>query len=186
MSAENHPYRTGIITSIAAAIIWSFIPGWSWTFHAIGRAVSLVFTWRIPFWLIILLIALAIFLFVLWRKWEPRTFQEEEFYQYKQDRFFNAVWRWSYDRTALPTDAASFCPNCDMQLVFHESHGAYLAAGLTNTLLICERCNQQIADVEGDYDHLERRVLREIERMVRTGEYKRVLANNVSKPELEP
>jgi len=96
-----------------------------------------------------------------------------EFYAYNKDQFFNAVWRWSYGGNGLPTDAASFCPNCDMQLMYHEDHGAYRAAGLTNTILFCDRCNERITDVEGDYDHLERRVLREIERKVRTNEYKR-------------
>jgi hypothetical protein len=98
-----------------------------------------------------------------------------EFYAYNKDQFFNAVWRWSYAGNGLPTDASSFCPNCDMQLMYHEDHGAYRAAGLTNTILFCDRCNERVTDVEGDYDHLERRVLREIERKVRANEYKRNL-----------
>ena len=98
-----------------------------------------------------------------------------EFYAYNKDEFFNAVWRWSYSGNGLPEDAASFCPNCDMQLVYHEDHGGYRAAGLTNTILFCEICNERITDVEGDYDHLESRVLREIERKVRSNEYKQNL-----------
>jgi uncharacterized membrane protein YeaQ/YmgE (transglycosylase-associated protein family) len=171
MSEEKHPLRTGIIASIIAAIIWSFFPGWSWTLWALSR----VLIWRIPVWLI-LLIGSAIFLFLVWlnRKVTFPIYVAPEFHAYNQDRFFNAIWRWSYSGSGLPRDAASFCPKCDMQLVYHEPQGAYRAAGLISTVLICERCGEQITNVEGDYNHLERRVLREIERKVRTEEYKDV------------
>src|ERR1051325_222876 len=56
MSADKHPYRTGIITSIIATIIWSVFPGWSWTFSALGS----VLIWRIPVWLILLLSAIVL------------------------------------------------------------------------------------------------------------------------------
>lgn len=172
MSADKHPYRTGIITSIIATIIWSVFPGWSWTFSALGS----VLIWRIPVWLILLL-GVIVLGFIIRKNRKPvlEVDTTPEFYAYNQDEFFNAVWRWSYSGSGLPEDAASFCPNCDMQLVYHEDHGGYRAAGLTNTILFCERCNERITDLEGDYDHLESRVLREIERKVRTNEYKQNL-----------
>src|SRR5436190_1877955 len=106
MSAEKHPYRTGIITSLIAAIIWSFVPGWSWTYHAIRTALS-VFIWQIPVWLIILFAGLTTFLILFWRSRRGDTTlaypnervnhkyeDNPEFCDYVEDRFFGVVWRW--------------------------------------------------------------------------------------------
>ena len=180
MSAEKHPYRTGIITSIVAAIIWSFIPGWSWTFHAIGSAFA-VFTWRIPLWLIILFIGSAAILIIIRRRLSKDglgAFPDEEtpeFFDYTEDRFYGVIWRWSYNGINNPVDPVSFCPSCDMQLVVHESHGPYLAAGIVVTYLFCERCEVEKAETEGKYRQLVGRIIREVERKIRSGEYRTFL-----------
>ena len=189
MSEKSHPYRTGIITSIVAAAIWSFFPGWTWTFYAIQKTLS-VFTWRLPIWLIILFAGLAAFLIFFWRGRESdgaRALQNEkvsyqyddypEFCDFVEDRFFGVVWRWSYDRVNDPVNPVSFCPTCDMQLVIHESHGAYRAAGIITTYLFCERCDVEKAEVEARYRQLESRIIREVQRKIRNDEYKRLLSS---------
>jgi hypothetical protein len=84
MSADKHPYRTGIITSIIATIIWSVFPGWSWTFSALGS----VLIWRIPVWLILLLSAIVLG-FIIRKNRKPVLAVDTtpEFYAYNKDQF---------------------------------------------------------------------------------------------------
>jgi len=171
MAEEKHPVRNGVIAGLIVLAVSSFFPGWSWIVHAIV-IVGGVFTWRAPVWLILLII-----LFVVGTIWlalrvlsgtEPES--EQEFYSYKQDSLFGAVWRWQYYYDE-PSSPVAYCPTCDMRLVHHEDQGAFYAAGHTQTILICERCQRPIAEIDGDYERVERRVIWEIQRRIRTDQY---------------
>jgi hypothetical protein len=71
----------------------------------------------------------------------------------------------------------SFCPTCDLQLVYSEGYlGGYRAAG-TTTKLLCENCKTQVMEADGNYKQLEAKVQREIERRIRTGEYRESLTS---------
>lgn len=189
MSEKNHPYRTGIITSIVAAAIWSFFPGWTWTAHVISTALS-IFTWRIPVWLIVILVGLITILLIVSRSRRIKPLPElpsesindlreddPDFCDYVEDRFFDVVWRWGYNRTYDPVNPVSFCPTCDMQLVYHTSRGPYHAAGIIKTYLFCERCDTERAKVYETYRDLVNRIIREVQRKIRNGEYKQLLSS---------
>ncbi len=97
-----------------------------------------------------------------------------EFYSYTEDRLFNAVWRWEYGSSGI-WNLACFCQSCESRLVYSEARVGY---GRNVTKLICEHCTREVSETEGDYDYLEARVKREIDRRIRTGEYKRNLLSS--------
>jgi hypothetical protein len=169
----------GVIAAVIAGLILSLAPGWSATAHFIWNIVRFIwsavrFIWlaHIPVWLLVLLCGLVATLWlILKRAAGSRSSLEWVDVEdvYTQDRFFGAVWRWHY-YAGQPSGLAPFCPTCDMQLVYHND-GVYYAAGV-HTILICERCQRGVGEFEGDYDQLERRLVREIQRKIRTGEHK--------------
>lgn len=76
---------------------------------------------------------------------------------------------WQYGSSGI-WDLAAFCQSCESRLVYSDGRVGY---GRTLTELICEHCSREISETEGDYDYFEAKVKREIDRRIRTGEYKR-------------
>ncbi len=91
---------------------------------------------------------------------------------YKEDSYQGAKWRWEYIENEIK-NFRCFCPQCDMELVpkviFAEYHHSAL-----RTKFICENCNNKvIASIDGGDRHFTvEKVKREIERRIRTKEYK--------------
>jgi hypothetical protein len=171
---DTHWLRNGVIASLIAAAIWSLIPGWPWTFRAIST-IARPLAWHAPLWLVALILIVAGVTLKLFRRGIVTvTTSEPDFTDYIEDSFFGAVWRWHYYAFA-PSQVHAFCPTCDMQLVYHEDRGAFHAAGMVQTHFICERCKAPVATIDGYLDDVNARIVREIQRKIRTGEYKRLL-----------
>ncbi len=97
-----------------------------------------------------------------------------DFLKYNEDMFLGVKWRWKYDNMNTLDRVASFCPVCDMQLICNTTYD-----GIRSDLK-CERCNRIHYSHNGDYDDIESRVEMEIERNLRTGDWKkRIFKENV-------
>jgi len=95
---------------------------------------------------------------------------------YTEDTFFGILWRWEltgYGKLGLnPTGLTPFCPHCDMQLV----HDRTDQGG--NMHFRCESCDRVYSPVMGSVDSVQERVSRDIQRILRTGEWRKKLAKD--------
>jgi hypothetical protein len=85
---------------------------------------------------------------------------------YREDAFLGLVWRWTYDSSGQPRSVYPFCPQCDLQLqpgigLFHMT-----------TELHCDRCRRELLSCDQDWPNLQARIVREIQRALRTGEWR--------------
>ena len=88
---------------------------------------------------------------------------------YNQDSFLGVIWRWSYIGNN-PRNAWAFCPYCDTVLVYSERRAKY-SYSIEETILTCETCNREMLKHEGDKNYLVDKIHRQIDRIIRTGEW---------------
>lgn len=88
------------------------------------------------------------------------------------------VWRWR-SISSLPMTLVPYCPSCSTQLVYDYDDGERYTGAQRHTVLVCERCDRhrQVCREPGDYDDLRDRVNREIDRLLRTGEWRQHVAD---------
>ena len=161
----------GVITAAILAAA-SFIPGaWAWFVDLLSR-----FWWHLqrsseaPNWLLYLLGIFSVF----WIIGIVLRINTEFSNPYVEDRYFGALWRWQYSNGA-PIGIWAFCLRCDTVLVYSFNYGLY---GEVSTNLFCETCNSIVLTQPGDKDLLVAKVHRQIDKKLRTREWKR----NVPKP----
>ena len=87
---------------------------------------------------------------------------------YSKDYFLNAKWTWHYNR-GVPAGIWAYCPRCDTQLVYSE----YYDSGSNRIRLECEHCNSTLVSEVGSRDYLVAKIARQIDRNIRTGEWKK-------------
>ena len=133
---------------------------------------NLLATYTIPNWVFYLLLLcvlyVAVSLSILFVK--PR---QPKVSTYRKDDFLGITWRWSYQRK-LPVDPWCFCPDCNTELVYTYTG----SRSDQETELFCETCNITKLRHDGDKNYLINRVLRLIERKIRTGEWKTEIQGN--------
>lgn len=123
-------------------------------------------TYTLPNWGLYLLLLCVLYVAVslavlLVRPRQPKVTS------YKQDDFLDVIWRWSYQRK-MPVDPWCFCPDCKTELVY-----TYTGSRTDQeTELFCETCNITKLRHDGDKTYLINRVIRLIERKIRTEEWK--------------
>lgn len=176
----------GALTAIVVAIggaIWAWVPSvWQWLATAWASVTThLSRTASVPTWLLYLLYATAgtwVFVIgviaysVLARKERPATYLD-----YREDRFFGAIWRWVYVG-GRPDKTWAFCPSCDTVLVYSER----MNYGDWETTLHCETCAHTVLSQPCDRHDLVAKVERQIDRKVRSGEWKACIPARPHKP----
>lgn len=95
---------------------------------------------------------------------------------YKEDRFYGVLWRWS---SLYSPDLAGFCPNCQTRLVAQIEYGYGIG---DKTSFYCETCKKKIVTLDDNRVFVLGTVWRQIERKINTGEWKQVVEKN-KKPE---
>ena len=129
-------------------------------------STHLLKTRTIPNWelylLLLCVLYVAVSLIILFVK--PR---EPKVTSYKKDDFLGITWRWSYQRK-VPVDPWCFCSECNTELVYTYTG----SRSDQETELFCETCNITKLRHDGDKTYLINRVLRLIERKIRTEEWK--------------
>ncbi len=187
MAKEGNSLFNGIIIALVTVLFSALVPAvrdWAVTvFAAVWSALSqgwtlIVNSYPVPGWLILVALLLACRaaygLYKRAQRPSPITWQNS----YIEDRMHSVVWRWRYVGGSID-DLLAFCPQCDAQLVYEE-RGPDIRRRLwddrpNTTILHCETCSVPRATLEGDHRYAWARVEREIQRRIRTGDWRQQL-----------
>lgn len=159
-----------IVIALISGGLWAVfnVPGvlpWLYDSYELIRN-NLFATYTISNWVLYILLLcvlyVAVSLIILFVK--PR---QPKVTSYKKDDFLGITWRWSYQRK-IPVDPWCFCSECNTELVYTYTG----SRSDQETELFCETCNITKLRHDGDKTYLINRVLRLIERKIRTEEWK--------------
>jgi hypothetical protein len=172
-----HPVWSSVIAgAILAALgaVGTHLAGWwpsvqVWLVSAAQRGWHFLTTSHaLPGWILVLLGAAAAFgLYVLVEVLRPRT-AKPDWRDYRQDTIFDMVWRWGYAGDRI-SNLCSFCPRCDTQVYLRGDHPSDFHPH--RTVFHCDHCDTRIT-VNGGYIDVGDKVAREIQRRLRSGEWR--------------
>ena len=180
MKEHTGALRVGIISTVVGglilAAILAFVPrAWSFTCHAfslIASAISafwshLAASSSVPHWLLYLLVALALpFVCRTLARLRPDNSGDDPYRAYQTDVFFGVRWKWDYGYNNEPVGIWGECPQCRTDLVYSYDDI------LHRTDFTCETCHKTLAKLEGNKGFVLGKVARQVERKIRTGEWK--------------
>jgi len=156
---------TWLVLALGRPLLGLVVRGWA----LLGRDV------RVPVWLLLVAAALAIVTLVravLSFVWPDPRVEPPAWHDYTEDSFLGCNWRWQYFRNDV-TDLDCYCPKCDNQVVFVQNR--HLGPNRNTTILECERCGWASTRLKGLAPWVRARVTREIDRKLRSGEWKQVV-----------
>jgi hypothetical protein len=180
MSASDpHAVRNGVLTTIVGGIamaalseLWPPAKGfmlaiWEYFLAFVGL---LTISYSVQGWLLAILSIVAlitVFRFIV----GFLAKQSPSYVGYIEDQLFGAKWRWSWVAGEI-ANLWCFCPRCDLELVYDDSHDIYSHVG-SRTDFKCEHCNHAtVATITGgDKRYALSAVRREIHRKVRISAY---------------
>ena len=184
MKKKDHSIRNSVIATLIASLIIAIVkPLRDIALVVLRWFLELILTFpghlasaaSVPWWLIYAAIVLLALL--LWRAARrvvndfAADAAKESPLSYTTDRFHGLVWRWLIDSDFQPYRISTFCPRCDMQL--HPGSPGY---GYP-TQFHCDKCGFTSDTIEMEPEPLEKWVIREIQRKLRTNEWKQGLPN---------
>ena len=133
----------------------------------------LLTSYSLPIWLLLIISVLALvsiinFLLLL------TSSKKAEYTKYLEDFIYDANWRWKWEKDEI-IDIQCYCPKCDSILVYDESSCHTRYTEVVKTDFICEKCDSQIVTSipGGNKKYAINAVKREIQRRIRTQEYKK-------------
>lgn len=131
-----------------------------------------------PNWSAYLVSLLAAISLLRWafKAWSSRKDSLSRFHQLNS---VGSVWRWNVI-SSHPIALQAYCPECDMRLVYEETGGRFTNEAQT-VVLRCEKCDVVRTSEPGDMKYLNNRVSREIDRLIRTGEWRRHVPDSLPK-----
>lgn len=174
--------RNGAIASVIAGIILLAVPvlrgyvssflSWLWS-GVVWCWEALVASYSMPGWAWLLIFILAfVGLINIYLALKGES-EEPEFKSYIEDFIHGAKWRWSWVGNQI-SNVWCFCPRCDATLVYDDSSCRNFYSDVNKTDFICENGHSVVASIiGGNKDYATGAIRREIERRVRTGEYKK-------------
>lgn len=155
---QTHDYVVDSFLQVLFSIIWTY--------------EALLTSYTIPLWALILISILALstivrFLINLQGSSKP------EHLSYREDFIYGANWRWKWSRNEI-SNIQCYCPKCDSLLVYDDSSCHTRYTDVTKTDFICQNCESQLVTSihGGNKNYAINAVKREIERRIRTNEYK--------------
>ncbi len=157
-----------IVGAFVAAIAKDhYVDIWNWVISYLKVFWNWISgAYSVPRWLVFVSVFFLAKAFVKRVKQFLRTELAEapNYYSYKEDIFFDAVWRWRYERGKI-CSLLSYCPKCDMNLM----HGGDPI--LRTTKLSCDNCHFHTGEYPGNYAHMINRVENHIARKIRNDEW---------------
>lgn len=150
----------------------------------IGSVFVAVWNWLgachdIPGWLLVILSICGAWVGTrVLASLRPRPSQREpRWREFKEFEFLGVLWRWDYDTGGDIFNLFSFCPEsgCDMQTFGRL--GRYFGDGNESTIYHCDRCGCT-PDIKGGREAIENRVVREVQRLLRTNQWKNHIRPN--------
>ena len=139
---------------------------------------ELLTLYTLPLW-IILVISIFASITIIKFFLSFQTNSKPEYITYIEDFIYETKWRWKWEKDEI-TNIQCYCPKCDAILVYDDSSTHTKHTDLSKTDFICENCNFQIVTSirGGNKNYAISAVKREIERRIRTNEYKTTLEKN--------
>lgn len=176
--------RNEVIASIIAGIVLLAVPvvrgyvvrflSWLWS-GVIWCWESLIASYSLPgwAWLVISIFAL-VGLVNLYLAIKGES-EQSEFKTYIEDFIHGAKWRWDWIGNQI-TDVWCYCPHCDATLVYDDSSCRNYLSNIKKTDFICENCGHSVVTsiTGGNKNYATSAIMREIDRRIRTGEYKKI------------
>lgn len=174
--------RNGVIASVIAGVFLLVIPAlrnyivkfflWFWT-GVVWCWEALVSSYSLPGWILLIVLLFALIGLVKFYISIKGHGEEPEYKSYIEDFIYGAKWRWKWVGNQI-SNIWCFCPNCDATLVYDDSSCRTRFADARKTDFLCENCGARtIATVKGgDKNYATGAAIREIERRIRTKEYK--------------
>ena len=178
--------KKAVIEKVVAGLILSgilyacsFIPGFYpaiWQFTKDAWAYTFAST-SVPRWLLWLLVVLSATLVLRVAVGIFSRASGPSLFDYREDTILGLLWRWDYGSHG-PQNLWCYCPTCDTSLVYSEARDYSEYGGGRNVIhLTCEHCGNRIKEFEGNRDYLLSRVLRQIDRTQRNGDWKKRIPN---------
>ncbi|MCT7911387.1 hypothetical protein N5912_06075 [Arcobacter lacus] len=126
----------------------------------------------LPIWLLLIISILA-FISVIKFLLLFTNNKKAEYTKYVKDSIYDATWRWNWKKDGI-VDLQCYCSKCDSMLIYDESSCYTRYTDVIKTDFICEKCDSQIITSihGGNKKHAINTVKREIQRRIRTQEYK--------------
>ena len=181
----NRPLLERILEGVAVVLISGWVA--SETVRGIVAGIArwfwclFVARYSIPGWVIalVLLVGGSAILFVVRTiVTQGKRDEKPEWYGYTEDRIFGVPWTWSWSLDGRVAYVCAFCPVCADELVAEGSSIVHQPV----IRLACQNCssghagNKVVTEIDVGTYTLEYRVGKEIRRRVRTGEWRRVVA----------
>jgi len=194
MAKEERSLRNAIIVAIVTVAVTAAIPiVRDWMYAAVvvvwsgvryvGNLIAV--SYPIPGWALVIVAVLAIPSVVAGfrRLRTPAPARPEN--SYFDDDVHSVTWRWRYAGHSI-IHLLAFCPVCDSQLVYEHVHPDATRYRLWQdepqaTRLHCEHCSAVRAKMPGGRDYAWGAVEREIQRRIRTGEWRQRVADRAAR-----
>jgi hypothetical protein len=158
-----------ILLGIPPFLAWLF-GGWGRFFEIVGNLWGIVvYPVQIPAILaaIVCLYFIALVLVTIARSRRPTGLNWRA---YTTDLIFGVTWHWQYGQNDQPIRPSPECAKCRTPLIWKEAQ--YGAAGGSP---YCETCNLGFGELHYEPAELEEKVIRQIIRKLRSGEWKQVV-----------
>lgn len=157
------------IYPVIATVIAILIANWLMDLKILSliKEIFIKFNYLItlPLWGLILLCFSGLSVFILVRLFIIYKKKDPDWKQYTEDKIFDVNWEWECINNNVGYNIYPFCPNCGSKLEVN------IENGLREYLLTCGYCGYK-KYLGYDYDKFKKKVLNEIDRRVKTGEYK--------------
>jgi len=161
------------VVAAAGAAVWfkdELRPVWvlaQQTVEPLGQHLMTPSLW--PNW-VAYLVCIPSALAVLFLGWRYLQYRKSSGRLFKELTYLGSVWRWN-SPADLPKALKPYCPNCNALLVYEELGGRF-GSQSQSVALHCETCQTIPTEQPGTWKYLQARTAREIERLIRTGEWR--------------
>ncbi len=183
--SDNHPLRTLVLGTVISGLIlaiflWlaGFLPA---IWHALKSASIwffhfLVSSFPIPVWSIVFIFILIVpTLIKLFSRFSKKDVNHPNWRDYNEDEILKMRWRWRYTSYGGNIEnIVCFCPSDDTQLIY-EDWGSQV-------VFRCETCRRQFGPIQGSHGYIIGMIERQIQRKLRTGEWKEVVQRLIKLP----
>lgn len=135
----------------------------------------LLISYALPIWALLIISSLALITIIKFLLLFTNN-TKAEYTQYIEDSIYDAKWRWKWAKDEI-INIECYCPKCDSLLVYDDSSCHTKYTEVVKTDFICENCKSKIITsiYGGNKKYAINAVKREIQRKIRTEEYKIVI-----------
>ena len=139
----------------------------------------LLSSYTLPLWML-LIISLFALISIIKFFFSFINNTKAEYASYIEDSIYDAKWRWKWAKDEI-VNIECYCPKCDSLLVYDDSSCHTKYTEVVKTDFICENCKSQIVTSihGGNKKYAINAVKREIQRRIRTEEYKTLINKSI-------